>query len=101
MASGDRNNQGPKSMAVYNNNLYVGTYNPITGTEVWRYDGTNWTKVNTNGFGNVNNGMSHSMAVYNNNLYVGTRNDVTGTEVWRYDGINWTQVNANGFGRCK
>jgi len=66
------------SMAVYGN-LYVGTENLTTGTEIWQYNGTTWTQVNTNRFGDANNWGSNSMAIYNGNLYVGTGNPTTGT----------------------
>ena len=83
---------------MFNNRLYVRTQNTVTGTEVWSYDGTSWTQVNADGFGDLMNRLSASMAVYNNRLYVGTRNPATGTEVWEYDGATWNQINADGFG---
>lgn len=71
--------------------LYAGTEND-NGCHVYRYDGgTNWTQVNSDGFGNSNNTKASSMAVYNNNLYVGTRNTSGGCEVWSYDGSSWTR----------
>jgi hypothetical protein len=69
-------------MAVYNSKLYVGTWNPATGAEVWRYNGTAWNQVNTDGFGDANNMAASSMAVDYNSLYVGTQNLITGGEVW-------------------
>jgi hypothetical protein len=29
----------------------VGTWNGATGTEVWEYDGANWSQVNTDAWG--------------------------------------------------
>ena len=86
------------SMAVYGSLLYIGTEDITNGCEVWSHDGTNWTQVNTPGFGDANNLNASSMAVYAGNLYVGTNNNVTGCEVWKYDGSSWSQVNADGFG---
>jgi len=94
---GDVNNTMGPSMAVFQDNLYVGTKNTATGCEIWRYDGSNWIQVNTDGFGDVNNKGATSMAVLGNNLYVGTANR-SGCQVWRYDGSNWIQVNTDGFG---
>ena len=67
---------------MYNENLYAGTVNNTTGAEVWEYDGTIWTQVNTDGFGDV---KSHSvcMAVYKGSLFVGTDHGTAGTEVWK------------------
>jgi len=94
---GDVNNTMGPSMAVFQDNLYVGTMNTVTGCEIWRYDGSNWIQVNTDGFGDVNNKGALSMTVLGNNLYVGTANP-SGCQVWRYNGSNWIQVNTDGFG---
>ena len=88
-----------QGMAVYDNFLYVGTENRITGCEVWEYNGSIWSQVNTNGFGNSNNVEAISMEVYNNGLYVGIHNDgPTGCELWEYNGTTWTQICTDGFG---
>ena len=39
------------SAISWNGYLWVGTENTSTGTEIWRYDGTNWTQANKDGFG--------------------------------------------------
>jgi len=93
-------NMSAQAMAVLEGNLYTGTVNPIDGCQVWRYDsGTNWTQVNTNGFGTTNNQAVSSMAVLGKKLYLGTLNPLDGCQLWRYDGGNdWTQVNTSGFG---
>ncbi len=77
-------NEFVSSMAVYNSRLYVGTWSFFGSTEVWRCsvcDNTDWSQVNTDGFGDANN-ESARMAVYNNRLYVGTSNGSTGAEIW-------------------
>ncbi|MCD4774213.1 MAG: T9SS type A sorting domain-containing protein [Bacteroidales bacterium] len=88
------------AMEVFDEELYVGTRNDITGTEVWRYeDNTDWTQVNNNGFGGTNNWAIWDLTVYNDSLYAGTMNMGDGSQLWRYDsGTSWTQVNNNGFG---
>jgi uncharacterized repeat protein (TIGR01451 family) len=90
----------PKSLVVFDNHLYVGTWNSTTGGEVWRSsDGLSWTQVNSDGFGDARNTAVYSLAVFGGQLYAGTRNDTTGCEVWRSsNGTSWTQVNADGFG---
>jgi hypothetical protein len=97
----DNNNTRITSATVFNNQLYVGTYNTTTGTEVWRTsDGISWSQSNTDGFDeDINNTTSYSMTVFNNQLYLGTYNTTTGTEVWRTsDGTTWSQANTDGFG---
>ncbi|MGA9351423.1 MAG: hypothetical protein WBW48_21805 [Anaerolineae bacterium] len=67
----------------------MGTYNWNTGAEVWRSpDGTTWTQVNADGFGDVNSQAVAFMAVLGSYLYAGTYNEATGAEVWRSGGIS-------------
>jgi len=92
--------------AVFNNALYVGTYNNsnafayIGPAQVWRStDGTNWENVVVSGFGDNNNLAIWSMFVYAEELYAITGNNVTGSELWKTaDGDNWVQANPDGFG---
>jgi hypothetical protein len=91
------------AMAVYpqgSGQVYAGTRNEGTGCRVYhRTGGTNWSQVNTDGFGNIANTVVESMVVYNGDLYAGTRNETTGAQVWRYDGGNWTRAGLfGGFG---
>ena len=69
--------------------------------EIWRSpDGTTWSQVNTNVFGESFT-LYDGIAVFNNYLYVGTSNYYNGGEIWRtQDGAIWERVsNANdGFG---
>ncbi|RJP34055.1 MAG: hypothetical protein C4536_03275 [Actinobacteria bacterium] len=91
------------SMASCAGDIYAGTWNQVSGCQVWRYDGgTAWTQVNQNGFGiatPVNNSSIHNFTVCNGVLYAESPNHGGGCQVWRYDGgTDWTQVNQNGFG---
>jgi hypothetical protein len=101
---GNSNNTKASSMAVYNNNLYVGTRNTSGGCEVWSYDGSSWTRrILLGGFITANNVDASAMAVYGSNLYVGTENDPasggSGCQVWRnIGGSLWVQANTSGFG---
>ena len=109
---GGGNNNSAVELAVYNNSLYAVTSDEfgVTGCEVWRTAAvggppfTDWTKVNTDGFGDGNN-HGGTPGVYNNFLYVVTDdNEITGCEVWRTAGVggppftDWEQVNTDGFG---
>lgn len=93
-----------EKMTVYNDELYLGTQNPMTGAEVWRYDGNTW--ANTSAPLDQYNRSVNSMTVHDGNLYIGTDNNAststewlpsTGSEVWMWDGAAWAQVNADGF----
>ena len=95
---GNAGNLAALSMAVYNDDLYVGTGRLAGPCEIWRFDGTTWTPAvgSTSpvaaGFGDANNRDVMSMAVYGMDLYVGVSNYTSGCEVWRYNGNTWTPV---------
>ncbi len=83
---GDVQNWATHNMIVFNSYLYVGTANDVirggTGCELWRYDGSNWTQINSDGFGTTENIQVHALAVYGPYLYAGTTNSNTGCAVW-------------------
>ncbi len=91
-------------MAVYDGNLYVGTWNQWNGCMVYRYDGSNWVELVGNrvltlaapGFNNSSNFGVASMAVRMGDLYFGTTNSNNGCELWRYDGAAMFEVVGGG-----
>jgi len=96
-------NVATKSMAVFNDALYVGTANG-SGAEVWRSatgDPGSWTRVVSAGFGNAFNSYVSSLAVFDNALYACAVNYRGGAEVWRSaSGAagSWEQIANAGFG---
>ena len=89
-------------MAVYDSFLYVGTYDSSggAGCQVWSFDGANWTRVGSGGFGDPSNLTAACMAAGGLDLYVGTYNEDGGCEVWRYDGEDWNREAYGGFGNA-
>jgi hypothetical protein len=89
------------SLTTFNGQLYA-TVEATTGTgaQVWRSgNGTDWTLVSEDGFGDINNYQTGASVVYRGDLYVTTRNDVTGAQLWRTkNGVTWQQVVGDGFG---
>ena len=94
-------------MEVFSNNLYAGMSNwSHGGAELWRTsDGTTWSQVNLDGFGDLENRRIISLAESNGKLYAGIQNyDATlplsnGAQVWRsVDGTTWEKVVDSGFG---
>jgi hypothetical protein len=71
-----------------------------TGAQVWRSsNGTDWTLVSDNGFGDTDNFQTGGSVDFRSQLYVTTRNDVTGAQLWRSsNGQDWVQVVDDGFG---
>ena len=85
-ANENHGGNGFYSTAIYNNRLHINAFNYtdiVTTDRIWQTtDGTDWTQVNENGYGNNDNQFSH-LNVVNDVLYAGTYNLVTGAEVWR------------------
>jgi sugar lactone lactonase YvrE len=110
---GDPNNGGIDHLLAFNGQLYAGTWNwnettnSSLGGQVWRSaNGTDWTRVVNNGFGDVNNGEVVRFAVFGGQLYAGTwsYSPTRGAEIWRSatgDAGSWSRVVANGFGDSK
>ena len=94
----DSNISGPgwKSAAVFEGNLIIGLENTTDGCEVWEFNGTTWTQINTDGFGDTNNGATVAFHVYDGDLFVSTSNSVTGLEIWSYNGTVWTEATQQG-----
>lgn len=80
--------------------LYLGSYNPVGGADIYRFDGGNWALVADNGLGEPSNHIFTSMAVFNGALYTGTHRWGTsfnslGAQVWRSTSGNlnsWVKV---------
>ena len=99
-------NLGAFDPSVFQSLLYVGTYNEVTGCEVWEYDDItpSWTRVDPGGgFGDTQNIEVSGTGVHGGRLFVGTRkaDPLTGTclgaEVWTYDpilpsGSRWANI---------
>ncbi len=87
---GDSNNIAVYSFSIPGDgHLYVATDNGITGTEVWRTNGTTWEQVNTDGFGVAANSAAFlARELFKNYLFAGTCNS-SGAHIWK--------VNVNQF----
>jgi len=89
------------AMEVYNNSLYVGTFNPNLeeGCQLWRYNGFQWFKVDLpgeDGFGKKENYGIRKIVEYNHSLYVGVtanfRHNTEACEIWKYNGEDWEPI---------
>jgi hypothetical protein len=89
------------SLTTFKGQLYATVEaTPGTGAQVWRSaNGTDWTQVSEDGFGDIDNYQTGASVVFRGQLYVTTRNDVTGAQLWRtVNGTTWEQVVDDGFG---
>ena len=84
------------SIAVTGTSLIIGTRNEANGCEVWSFDGSAWTQLNTRGFGNVNNITASSLVTSGSDIWVGTENQLNGADVWHYNSV-WTRISGRGF----
>lgn len=91
-------------MAVFNDQLYVGTWNMLDGANLWRtkqgvllpQGQQDWERVDPASFLGY---CVTSLEVFEGMLYAGIYTVRPGCRVWRSaDGVNWIQVNRNGFG---
>ena len=89
---------GIKTLGKWNNNLVCGILTG-TGVGIYQYDGSSWTQINTNGFGDPNNFGMDSFSEVNGDLYAAAHNNTTGVQIFKYtEGTSWNKINANGFG---
>lgn len=101
---GSAGNIGVSALSAFDGYLYAAVHTSFGsgGAQVWRCqtcDGSDWTKVVDNGFGNVNTRRMPALEVFGNNLYLAIGNTNNGLEVWRTaNGTHWEQVGFNGFG---
>lgn len=79
-------------------NLYAGLGNTAGDNEVWRWNGTGWTKI---GGDAVNSGFTNTHLYVNGLVYAGSTlyAGITGTaassEVWGFTGSTWTRIGGN------
>ncbi len=87
------------ALQSYNGDLYAGIGTTANDAEVWRYDGSTWTKV---GGDSLNSGWTtnfegvYSLTVYGGNLYAGLGASAQDAEVWRWNGSSWLRVGGDG-----
>lgn len=98
---GDTNNRTIVDVVEFNSQLYASIGNIVDGTRIYRSaNGTTWTKVNTDGFGNAVFSQSR-LAVLGSELYASVAETTAPAQfqVWKTsNGTTWTQVGTDGFG---
>lgn len=84
------------SICLYGSSLVIGSTNQAQGCQVWSFDGSAWTQLNTTGFGDPFNYTTTALAASGPNLFAGTSNGRNGSEVWWYNG-RWARISKFGF----
>ena len=90
------------SMTSDGTNLYAGIGVTTTDAEVWRWNGTTWSKIGGDGVNsswNTNYETVESLTAYGGNLYagLGNTNSQADGEVWRYSAGTWSQIGGDGI----
>jgi len=88
------------SLTYSNSFLYAGLGSTANDAEVWRWNGTTWTKI---GGDSINSGwttnyeMVRSLVGTGTTLYAGLGNSTNDAEVWRWNGTTWTKIGGDGL----
>ncbi len=86
-------------LTAYGSNVYAALGNSANDAEVWRWNGTAWTKI---GGDSLNSGWTTNYEAVQNivndgtNLYAGLGNTAGDSEVWRWNGTAWTKIGGDG-----
>lgn len=83
----------PSYLTVFNNHLYFRANTGLQDTELWRFDGTNTSRVDDIYPGPGGSSPSY-LAVLNGQLYFDASSPTTGYKLRRFDGTNVTLVNS-------
>ena len=82
-------------------NIYAGLGVDVGDAEVWKWDGSDWTKIG-GGPGAVNDSWDantyegvYALATDGTNLYAGLGLSVGDGEVWKWDGSDWTKIGGD------
>jgi basic membrane lipoprotein Med (substrate-binding protein (PBP1-ABC) superfamily) len=96
---GNANNYIVTALESFSGDLYAGTWNDETGSELWRLSaGALWEQVDSGGFGYSHNNGIDDMVEYKGLFYASTASYSNGGEVWRSpDGLAWSRVVTAGF----
>ncbi len=86
------------ALDYFGGSLYAGLGSSANDAEVWRWNGTDWTKV---GGDSLNSGWTTNfelVAAFANdgtNLYAGIGSSANDAEVWRWNGTSWSKIGGD------
>ena len=90
--------EGVYSLISDGSTLYAGLGTGAGDGEVWRWNGSTWTKI---GGDSVNGGWTNyaeqvwTLEIVAGNLYAGIGNGGNDAEVWEWNGSTWTQIGGD------
>ncbi|HYH74835.1 MAG TPA: LamG-like jellyroll fold domain-containing protein [Candidatus Saccharimonadales bacterium] len=91
--------EGVYALATDGVNIYAGLGASTGDGEVWRYNGTAWTKIG----GDAVNGSwglstyeyAYALDYFNGTLYAGLGSSANDAEVWSWNGTTWTKIGGD------
>lgn len=86
------------SMTFMGGNLYAGIGTGANDAEVWRWNGSSWTKIggdSTNSGWTTNIEAVYSLTNDGTNVYAGTGLTAGEGDVWRWNGSSWLQIGGD------
>ena len=90
------------SQVAIGTDVYAGLGSGAGDAEVWKYDGTSWTKIGggtaINSSWNDEHETVNSLATDGTNLYAGLGSGTGDAEVWMWNGTTWTKIGGDGTG---
>jgi len=90
--------EGVYSLATDGTNLYAGLGSGTGEGEVWKWDGSSWSKI---GGDSINGGWTNyaelvqSLDYFGGNLYAGIGTGANDAEVWKWDGSSWSKIGGD------
>lgn len=80
--------------------MYAGIGSSANDAEVWRWNGSSWTKI---GGDSLNSGWTTnfervtSMAIYDGKLIAGLGSTAGDAETWQWSGSSWSRIGGDGI----
>lgn len=90
--------EGVYSLTTDGTNLYAGLGITAGDAEVWKWDGSSWTKI---GGDSLNGGWTNyaeqiwTMDYFGGKLYAGLGSSANDAEVWEWDGSSWSKIGGD------
>lgn len=95
-------NQAVTAVGYYQNLVYVGLGYGATDAEVWRWDGSDWTKIGGDGVGwgatTIYEEVTSMEVDSSGNVYVGLGLNNSDAEVYMWNGSGWSKIGGDGTG---